>query len=167
MGGGLCSPGLWPPHRRHDSGLALLRLREALCAEIQAIDPPGGPGASALLRRIIGGGVTSDPFPAEATARLRALLADMVGRRRDKLAEGLPVVDQPIDVLTLGALLQEIGDPDYEIMKVYATGVPLGVNIDLPRTPAVFPEKVKWNVDKQEKWLRNKKAHQGNRKKQE
>ena len=44
---------------------------------------------------------------------------------------------QPIDVLTLAGVMKALGDQDAEIMGLYAGGVPVGLNIDLPRTPAV------------------------------
>ena len=40
-----------------------------------------------------------------------------------------------------GAVLRALNDPDWGIMATYACGVPLGLGVDLPRTPAVFPEK--------------------------
>ena len=37
-------------------------------------------------------------------------------------------------------------------MATYACGVPLGVGVDLPRTPAVFPEKRMWSLPEQQLW---------------
>ena len=37
-------------------------------------------------------------------------------------------------------------------MKVYATGVPIGVGVDMPRTPAVFPPKLKYSLKEQKEW---------------
>ena len=47
---------------------------------------------------------------------------------------------QPVDVLLLGSALKGFGDPDWAVMAEYAVGVPLGLGVDLPRTPDVFPE---------------------------
>ena len=59
---------------------------------------------------------------------------------------------QPIDVKIMGALLSAFDDPDAEIMQTYDTGVPLGMGVDLPRSPMVFPEKVKCSLKDQEEW---------------
>ena len=66
--------------------------------------------------------------------------------------EACPHQPQPIDVLLLGAGLRAVGDPDAEIMALYAIGVPLGLNVELPRTPAVFTPKTKWSLREQQAW---------------
>ena len=66
--------------------------------------------------------------------------------------EARPHQPQPIDVLLLGAVLRAIGDPDAEIMALYAVGVPLGLNVELPRTPAVFPPKLRYSLAEQLEW---------------
>ena len=63
---------------------------------------------------------------------------------------GEVALPQPVDVLLLGSLLKSFGDPDFEVVTTYARGVPLGVGVDLPRTPAVFPPKLKWALKEQE-----------------
>eukprot|EP00974_Lingulodinium_polyedra_P090147 8742412-Lingulodinium_polyedra.AAC.1 len=55
-------------------------------------------------------------------------------------------------VLMLGAMLKAVADPDHLIMETYATGVPLGLGVELPITPAVFPPKTKWSLGEQETW---------------
>ena len=60
--------------------------------------------------------------------------------------------DQPMDVLLLGSALKATGDPDWKVMLTYAVGVPLGVGVEMLRTPAVFPPKTKWSLKGQETW---------------
>ena len=43
----------------------------------------------------------------------------------------------------ISALLKYLGDPDWGYPMSVAEGVPLGVGVTLPRTPAVFDEKTK------------------------
>ena len=43
----------------------------------------------------------------------------------------------------LSAVLKELQDPDWR----FISGVKLGVDVELPRTLAVFEEKVRWNLD--------------------
>lgn len=57
-----------------------------------------------------------------------------------------PPVQQNIQMRLIGSLMNFLGDPDWEILKEYAVGVRLGVGVQMPRTPEVFPEKTHWNV---------------------
>ena len=44
-----------------------------------------------------------------------------------------------------------LGDPDGDFLVVIAAdGVPIGVDIELPRTPSVFEEKTKWPLEPEE-----------------
>ena len=45
------------------------------------------------------------------------------------------------------AVLKELQDPDWRFIEETGSGVKLGVDVELPRTPAVFEEKVRWNLD--------------------
>jgi len=58
--------------------------------------------------------------------------------------------EQPVDIPLLRALLEDAGDPDYEILDAYLVGVRIGVGVILPRTPAVYEERVKWRLPEQE-----------------
>jgi len=57
--------------------------------------------------------------------------------------------EQPVDISLLRALLEDAGDPDYEILDSYPVGVRIGVGVVLPRTPAVYEERVKWRLPEQ------------------
>lgn len=48
----------------------------------------------------------------------------------------------------LAAALEVVEDEDFEWLEAAASsGVRLGVDQTMPRVPAVFEEKVKWNLD--------------------
>eukprot|EP00974_Lingulodinium_polyedra_P045619 4375412-Lingulodinium_polyedra.AAC.1 len=91
-----------------------------------------------------------DPFPPKAIEDAKASIRGLV---REPLGDWAPigkVLDQNVDVRLLGVLLHAFGDPDWEVCKSYEVGVRVGVGVRLPRTPLVFPEKVRWNVPGQE-----------------
>ena len=64
----------------------------------------------------------------------------MTSQHRVSLHPGEELQPQPVDVLLLGSVLRAIGDLDWEVMRTYAVGVPLGLGVDMPCTPAVFPQ---------------------------
>ena len=43
--------------------------------------------------------------------------------------------------------MQKLGDPDWAFLEELSSGVPLGVGVEMPRTPAVYDPKVKWALD--------------------
>ena len=59
---------------------------------------------------------------------------------------------QPVDVLLLGGALRAMGGPDSESMLLYATGVLVGLGVEMPRTPRVSPPKQKWSLKEQPEW---------------
>ena len=105
-----------------------------------------------MLADLTSGRLTDPPFPEEATQRLR----DYV----DGLTKGVDIPTdpsqdlqpQPVDVLQLGRVLKLLGETEWAIMDTYATGVPLGLGVDLPRTPAVFPPKLRYSLKEQLEW---------------
>ena len=52
----------------------------------------------------------------------------------------------------IGSLLRSAGDPDWRIFKeeLGAEGVPIGVEEDLPRAPAIFEEKSRWRLEERD-----------------
>ena len=151
-GAGLCSPGQWPPEQRHPPTGIAARINDALMFELAALGRNRPGGLSGMLADLTSGRLTDSPFPEEATQRLR----DYVG----ELSKGVDVPTdpsqdlqpQPVDVLLLGRVLKLLGDPDWAIMGTYATGVPLGLGVDLPRTPAVFPPELRYPLKEQLEW---------------
>ena len=146
-GGGLCSPGLWPPERRFEPEGNLLKVRNAICSELDELSSRKG-GLGKFLSNIISGGLKDSPFPTEGTDRIRQAMFDAT----EEIEKPKGLQDQPIDVDLLHRLLALAGDPDAEIMNLYQVGVPIGVGVELPRTETVFPPKVKWSLKEQPEW---------------
>ena len=71
---------------------------------------------------------------------------------RSPLPPGREPQPQPIDVQLLGATLGAMGDLDAPVMAEYAVGVPLGLGVNLPHTPMVFPPKTRWSLSEQSEW---------------
>jgi hypothetical protein len=146
-GGGLCSPGLWPPERWLEPEGGLLEVRRAILAEIDLIaDLPGGLGQ--FLARFVSGSLVDCPVPEDGTCRIRQAMLDATLAIPDHPG----AQEQPIDIALLQRLLVLAGDPDAEVMDLYRVGVPIGVGVDLPRTAAVFPPKVRWSLKEQTEW---------------
>ena len=56
-----------------------------------------------------------------------------------------------INFRRLRSVAEALGDEDFEFLEeVAAKGVPLGVDEEMPRTPAVYEEKEKWTVEQTE-----------------
>ena len=72
---------------------------------------------------------------------LQAISDKMDGGIVDQIDEG-----QPFRTRLLSKMLRLAGDPDAEFMLHVGEGVSLGIDDDLPRTPLVFREKLKWNL---------------------
>ena len=145
-GAGLCSPGLWPPERRHPpTGLAA-KLHDALAFEVKKLGQSHSGGLDGILADLAAGRVHTDPFPPEATERLRAYAKDLTRGVTLPLPEGRPIQPQPVDTVLLGKVLRAFGGPDWEVFGLFSVGVHLGLGVDMPRTPAVFPAKTKWSI---------------------
>jgi len=109
-------------------------------------------GPQALLARLACGRVAEDPFPAEATQRVKASL------HRCLEADGNPVMpwpagaqEQPIDLPVLQALLRNARDPDAAVLDQYMTGIRIGVGVTMPRTPDVYEARTRWKLPEQER----------------
>ena len=102
-----------------------------------------------MLGDLASGRILEDPFPPEQTQRLRDFTAEITKEFKLTLGPGERAQPQPVDVLLLGAVLRAIGDPDWEVLKTYAVGVPLGLGVEMPRTPKVPPPKVRWSLKEQ------------------
>ena len=102
------------------------------------------------LCKLATGRAQSSPFPGDLIGAGR----DLVFRRLreagsmadlDKVAER-----QPFYLEAVGELLRLAGDPDWRRYSAatwsFAKGVPLGVDVRLPRTPALFPRKSKHRI---------------------
>ncbi|CAE7581099.1 unnamed protein product [Symbiodinium natans] len=146
-GHGLASPGRWPPPKRPTPA-----SHGCLSLHKEIMD-----GLLALLSRSLGikkvvcalatGRMTSSPFASGLIDSGRTLVFDKL-RQAGVTAQISEVPDrQPFFLCAIGELLRLAGDPDWrrytEATWSFAAGVPLGVGVRLPRTPALFERKHK------------------------
>lgn len=142
-GGGLCSPGRWPPWRREfpPLGVKVAKVLDEILDE--AAVTLGKDFEIRLVSSLACGRVDSDPLRGLdllAKRALEALLGEN-GFVRDERAEHPGKV---IDFELLGALAAALGDPDAQAMDQYRSGVRLGYRRRLPRTRAVWERKKHW-----------------------
>ena len=107
---------------------------------------PGGVGR--ILASIISGQALECPFPEAGTERIRKQMYEVTSDVPSPPAHQ----EQPVDIELLHRLLVLAGDPDADAMMLYRAGVPIGVGVDLPRTEAIFPPKVRWSLKEQPEW---------------
>ena len=144
-GFGLCSPTRWPPLargvRRSDT---MRKLASETFVLLQDMVHRCIPDVRAAAFRLVTGKFESSPFSVGELTALRKRWASLLSDPADAL-----IVDegQPFLLRGLSQWLTVFGDPDaptlVDIEDSFATGVPLGVDAPLPRTPQVYPEKVK------------------------
>ena len=148
-GAGLCSPGLWPPERRLVKQGAPRALRDMIEEELTALGNTRSGGLKRLLADLASGRISSDPFPSSSTDRIRGRLSETLSKELERWIPIGEVQDQPFKVRLLGTFLRDAGDPDWEFLKTVECGVRIGVGVALPRTPAVYPEKLAWRLREQ------------------
>ena len=150
-GGGLCSPGIWPPQRRrYPTGVAA-GLGDLIKTMLSEWETGSGAGTlQAALSELVKGRCRASPFPSERIAKIRAQV--------DALLEGAGCAVTPprhkhplkqrMAFMRLAMLLKEAGDPDWRFFanELAGRGVRIGVGVELPRTRAVFPPKTKWRL---------------------
>jgi hypothetical protein len=148
-GGGLCSPGCWPPNQRKDRGTLSqwLRVRTRRCISDWCSSQDTKP--SSLLSALIGGSWDTVGIPDSETEAIRTDLRAQISAEVMASFEVGVREDQPIDVELLGAFLKGCGDPDWRLSLDLRQGVRIGVGTDLPRTPDVFEEKTAWRLPEQ------------------
>ena len=116
---------------------------KALTYELDRLDVKAMGGLLRIFSDLASGRLTESPFPKEVLSRLTGHIREITEHSRVQLQEGQVLQEQPVDVLLLGCFLKAVGDPDWQVMLSYAVGVPLGLGVDMPRTPEVFPPKRK------------------------
>lgn len=143
-GGCLPSPGRWNPEDRILPGGKWIQLRRKL--EEVVVKRAGGYNSLekecfAMATGEKGCRLVKDESMLE---ELRNVMAEMIGGDREvlEIAEG-----QPFRLRLMSSLLRDAGDPDWEFLLRAEDGLPVGVTEPLPRTPAVFEEQVKWNLE--------------------
>jgi hypothetical protein len=145
-GGGLCSPGRWPPGRRRLPGGPSEGLRRCMLESFkEAVNAASGGADDELgfMLKLAAGRFKASPFDDGVLKGLRAKIMSTIDFKpeNDKVAEG-----QVFHLDLLSAVLKALGDPDWGFVSGIGVGVNLGVDSPLPRTPAVFEEKVRWRL---------------------
>ena len=96
-----------------------------------------------FMLKLAAGRFKACPFREDTLEETRATIRSAVGMGSD---EDVVAGGQVFHLKLLGRLLKLFGDPDWEFVDGLGDGVRVGVDVQLPRTPAVFEEKGKWKL---------------------
>ncbi len=150
-GCGLCSLGKWAPWQRPTPTKArLLAMQEIGLRGVKAWCAATDSTVEDIFDSLARGEVQTEPWPDEFVNRLAEdamtlFDADEVRRARPRPEDRT----QQVRIRLLQALLGEAGDPDEPGMNHFARGVRLGINVRMPRTPAVYARKKHWRLPEQ------------------
>ena len=144
-GGALCSPGRWAPEKRNTEDKGLYALRDILFSHFGAAARSAGcDNALDYTLKLSAGRFTECPFDNGVLEEARAAIAKYLGLDPTS-TQAAPGQVLRFDLIK--ALLAKAGDPDANFFGELRHGVPLGVDMEMPRTPEVFEEKVKWRLE--------------------
>ena len=143
-GGGLASPGRWPPERRKKLEEEVwVAVRHQL--RLEAVRSLGSVAEveREAFRMTRGGEAFSLVRDAAFLRRIREVLSEKLGI----MDQAEPEEGQPFFLGLMKEVLRKAGDPDWAFLEQAKTGFPLGVLNELPRTPEVFEEQLRWNLE--------------------
>ncbi|CAJ1386988.1 unnamed protein product [Effrenium voratum] len=158
-GGGLCSPGRWRVGARNfPEGTHFCEIREIITKFFKGwLSQERG---QETFWQMAAGRLTGSPFEKfvdgcrrEVDVKLASLGSEVTRQGTDRITE--------IHYRRMEALLRVAEDPDHQfLIPLVETGVDLGVDEEMPRVPAVFEAKVKWNLEEvddpfKEVWCEN------------
>ena len=89
------------------------QFHKALDHELCGLDRGSCKGLRGLLDDLWASRLLEDPFPKDATERLRDYARDVTKRFAIKLLAGKRLQQQPVGVLLLGSVLRALSDPDW------------------------------------------------------
>ena len=145
-GGGLCSPGRWEAKFRQPPSPAaagiLGKARELFAESVRkssgGLDTPLG-----LMLKLAAGRFDESPLDGDVVSEMTRHIGRTTGTSEEDqgIAPG-----QAFRLRLVRNLLELLGDPDYNYFGELEEGVPIGVGVEMPRTPLVFEEKVKWSL---------------------
>eukprot|EP00435_Cladocopium_sp_Y103_P063578 s369_g25.t1 len=144
-GGGLSSPGRWRRDKRKFPSTEEWRsTRRKL--EQKVVEHAGGLAEveKEFFKMTRGGNHFKLVRDEGLLAEVRAILKESLGLSEEAL--GVPE-GQPFHLRLLKEALEKAGDCDYEFLERACVGLPLGVLEQLPRTPGIFEQQVKWALD--------------------
>ena len=148
-GGGLCSPGRWPPGRRKpmktDNGIKLAaKVKKLFLSWILEVEKQSKGGIKELFWKLAGGKHPSSPFGESMVGMKEELDRELESMGFSPRRKGEDR-ETEIHFRRLIAMLSAVQDEDVEFLgPMIHKGVPLGVDEEMPRTPKVFEEKTKW-----------------------
>ena len=145
-GFGLYSPTRWQPWdravgRSSEAKSLLASIYSMLLQEV--VSAVGDPRR--VCFELVLGSLKSSPFSTKTVESCRSAICDLLGVNNSamEVPQG-----QPFHLHLVARVLKIVGDPDTAILvdcndsfATFATGVPVGVEEPLPRTPMVFPPK--------------------------
>lgn len=145
-GFGMCSPTRWMPSAR---GIKRSETMKRLASDtfdiLSSAVKRSIPDVKGMAFRLVTGKLKESPFDRTTLEEVRCAWASLLRDPKDAL-----VVDegQPFFLRGLSQWLEVFSDPDADWLvnneDSFATGVYVGVDKPLPRSPQVFPEKVTW-----------------------
>lgn len=143
-GFGLCSPTRWPPSARGTKRAAIQqKLAEDTFFILAEAVKSSIPDMRNMAFRLVTGNLKASPFSETAMAEVRRRWAELLRDPKDAL-----VVDsgQPFYLRGMAQWLEVFEDPDVGWLvdkeDSFSSGIYVGVDKPLPRSPQVFPEKV-------------------------
>ena len=145
-GGGLCSPGKWPPSRRNLPDCIkpdfMDQAKAKFCRAIREHTRDSDDSMGFMLK-LATGRIETLPFSEKDLEEMR----DHIWETFNVPAEMRGVPERQVFRLgTISKILETYGDPDSDFVWGLREGVPIGYDEVLPRTPAVFPPKEKWKL---------------------
>ena len=149
-GAGLCSQGRWSLRERQYPGGVFLELTQwlrdrLLSWERQVLEPKGW-NLQRMLFWLATNRCKEDFFGGDMVDQCRRKFQELLTQNGCPLKPSDRDRSQPLQVRLIQALLRAAGDPDVDFMDTLAAGVPLGVDMCLPRAPKIYDEKTSWNV---------------------
>ena len=108
-------------------------------------------GAQAIFWQLAAGRCTSSPFDERHLVQAREEVDEVLRGCGVAPERGASDRRTEVNFRRLAAMLEVAEDPDYEFLREFASvGATLGVDVLMPRTPAVFEEKTSWNLPEAE-----------------
>ena len=98
----------------------------------------GADDALAFMLKLAAGRMKTCPIEEDGLEETRAAIRTSLGMSS---TEDVVSAGQVFNLPLIANLLRAFGDPDWSFVQGLGDGVPLGVDEELPRTPAVFEEK--------------------------
>ncbi|CAE7253326.1 unnamed protein product [Symbiodinium sp. CCMP2592] len=147
-GFGLCSPSRWRPmDRGHRLGPAATAHAQSMYRMLTSFIAEHVPDPRRFCLSLLSGKIESSPFAGEKLEALRKQWAKVLGAEDSPDVLEIPDA-QPFLLRALSLSAERLEDPDWEILTegvdCFCTGVPLGLNCDIPHLPQVYERKCQW-----------------------